>query len=483
MRITNKEKGKKLKKKWKVRNGMQFRLYLIFVVLIIAVIAATAIVQIIFTKKQMQENTKYQLQNIARNISATYGTNAYVSAIRATINSKQYVVRTMTEEGEILMDTNKLSLYIQWPDIEITVEDIQGELENSDGYFYLERRDSEDITWIVYGQVVAKWDGTREVLLVAQNTLSEIDRMKDQIRLMLVVIAITMLVCFMVSWILAKKYLEPIKRITENARELAAGDYSVHFPKDSYIELNDLSETLDLAVDQFANYEQLRRDMIANLSHDMRTPLTMIKAYAEMIQTISGDNPAKREQHLQVIISQADKLSEFVNASLDLSKLQANAVPLDYSVFALERLVKHTMEEMQLLDQMPHVYRTTVDEDCMVRADLKRIKQILQNLISNSQKYGGTIIEAQVKRGKDGIFMEIADNGAGIPKDRLHDIWNKYYRINSYQEDTASAGVGLSIVKEIADLHHLKYGVESDEGEGVRFWFLFPEYVERSENR
>ncbi len=478
MQITNKEKDFKLKKIWKARNGMQFRLFLIFIALIIAVIAVTGVIQILFTKRQMRENTKYQLQNIARNISATYGTNAYVSAIRATINSNQYVVRTMTQDGEILLDTNTLSLYIQWPDIEITTADILKELEQSDGYFYLERKDSEDITWIVYGQVVAKWNGTREILLVAQNTLSEVDRMKAQLEIMIFVMAVTLLICFYVCWILTKTYLKPIKRITENARELASGDYSVHFPKDSYIELNDLSETLDLAVDQFANYEQLRRDMIANLSHDMRTPLTLIKAYAEMIQTISGDNPAKREQHLQVIISQADKLSEFVNASLDLAKLQANASPLDLSVFALERLVKHTMEEMQLLDRESHVYRTDADEDCMVKADINRIKQILQNLIGNSQKYGGTIIEARVRRCREGIRMEIADNGSGIPKDKLHNIWTKYYRINPYQEDTASAGVGLSIVKEIADLHHLKYGVESGEEAGVRFWFLFPEYKE-----
>lgn len=460
------------------RNGMQFRLYLIFLGLVIGIMVVMVIVQIIYTKNQMRENTKYQLQNIARNISATYGTNAYDSSIRATINSNQYVVRTMTEKGDILLDTNKLSLYIHWPDIDISIAEIRQELDHSDGYFYLERVDSEDITWIIYGQVVARWDGTREILLVAQNTLSEVQRMREQIKIMLFVLVIVLALCFFVCWFLSKSYLRPIRRITENARELAAGDYSVHFPKDSYTELNDLSETLDLAVDQFANYEQLRRDMIANLSHDMRTPLTMIKAYAEMIQTISGENPQKRDQHLDVIISQADKLSEFVNASLDLAKLQANAMPLDRTVFTLGRLVKYTMEEMQLLDKTIHVYRTHADENCKVYADVKRIKQMLQNLISNSQKYGGDVIEARVTRSREGIRMEIGDNGEGIPKDKLHDIWTKYYRINPYQEDTASAGVGLSIVKEIAELHQLKYGVESDEGAGVRFWFVFPEYVE-----
>lgn len=456
------------------KNGMQFRLYLIFIGLVFAITVVIGMVQIVSTKRQMRENTEYQLQNIARNISATYGTNAYLSSIRSTINSSIYVVRTMTEDGEILIDTNELSYIIQWPEIDLNAADIRTALELSEGYFYLDRTDSEDVNWIVYGQVLAKWDDTREILLVAQNTQSEVQRMWQQIRMLLLVMAIVLTICFYVCWILTKSYLKPIRMITENARELAEGDYSVHFPRDTYNELNDLSETLDLAADQFANYEQMRREMIANLSHDMRTPLTMIKAYAEMIQTISGDNQEKRNHHLDVIISQTDKLSEFVSATLDLAKLQANAVPLDCSEFSLGRMVRHTMEEMQLLDEKAHVYQIDTDETCRVCADINRIKQLLQNLIRNSQKYGGNTITAVVKRTKDGVYMEIGDNGDGIPRDKLHDIWTKYYRINPYQEDTASAGVGLSIVKEIAERHELKYGVESGTGDGIRFWFVFP---------
>ena len=466
--------GAKHKKIGIDRKGLLFRLYIIFVVFALTIVVVIGITQLVTTQKQARVQTKQQLQRTARNISSTYGTDAYEKAIRSVLYSRDYIVRTMTEDGIILIDTDEISWYIRWPEIAFELEDILEMLDHSDGYIYLEERDSENKEWIVYGQVVASWDGTRELLFIATDTSLEQAAIRSTMLRFLFIAGIVGVLSFVICWFIAKIYLKPIHDITDRAEALSKGDYSVQFPKESYTEMNTLSDTLERAVEQLADYEQIRRDMIANLSHDMRTPLTMIKAYAEMIQTISGDNPEKRNAHLDVIISQADKLSAFVSGSLDLGRLQSKTVQLEYRRFPLDRFVDSHMKGLIEVDGGQHEFVLNLEPDCYIRADIERIGQIVTNLVNNSMKYGGDRIDVNVKRNKDVVRMEIIDYGEGIPEEKLHHVWTKYYRVNPYGKDSGSAGLGLSIVKEIADLHGLNYGTESLPEYGAYFWFEFP---------
>lgn len=456
------------------RRGLHFRLYAIFVLFTAAIIVLIGFVQFFAIKKQTREDTRSGLQRAARNISAAYGTNAYLSTIRSVIYSEEYVVRAVMENGEILVDTDELSVYIRWPDISLDISEIQKMLDDSEGYFYIEEKDSANVTWIVYGQVVASWNGEREILLVTTDTSLEKEQIRNLMTLFLKTAAIGMLIAFFVCWFAAKTYLKPIKEITGRAKLLSNGDYSVSFPRGSYTEIDMLSETLDLAVDQFANYEQMRRDMIANVSHDMRTPLTMIKAYAEMIENISGDNPEKRKEHLDVIISQTDKLSEFVSASLYLGKLQSGTVELHCRVFSLDEHVKAIVAQIEALDNGKHKFCVEAEPHSIVKADAGRIEQIIINLVNNSMKYGGDTITVRVRHICEKVRMEIIDNGSGIPEDKIHMVWTRYFCINPNDKDAGNTGVGLSIVKEIADLHGMEYGVESPDRAGTRFWFDLP---------
>lgn len=461
------------------RKGLLFRLYLILVIFALAIVVVIGMTQLFAVKKQARQDTKQQLQRTARNISSTYGTDAYEKAIRSVLYSRDYIVRTMTEDGEILIDTNEISWYIRWPEIEFELEEILDSLDHSEGYIYLEERDSSNKEWIIYGQVVASWDGTRELLFIATDSSSEKQTVNNAMFRFLMIAVIVVIISFAVCWFIAKYYLRPVHDITDRAKALSQGDYSVHFPKESYTEMNTLSETLEGAVEQLANYEQIRRDMIANLSHDMRTPLTMIKAYAEMIQTISGDDPEKRNAHLEVIISQSDKLSAFVSGSLDLGRLQSKTVELNYRRFALNQFVESQVKGLIEIDKGQHKFILNLEPECYVYADLERIGQVVTNLVNNSMKYGGDRIDINVKRIKDSVRLEIIDYGEGIPEEKLQYVWTKYYRVNPYGKDAGSAGLGLSIVKEIADLHGLRYGAESPPDCGAYFWFEFS-YCEQS---
>lgn len=458
----------------KKQKGMQFRLYLMFVLLSVIIVALIGVIQVIAVRRQARQDTVDSLAETARNISSTYGTSAFRNAISSVIYQGEYRVRVMKESGEMLIDTSDLSVYLKWPEIQIDVSEMVDCLNHSEGSFYLTREDTEGLTWIVYGQVVAKWDDVREILLITKSTQTEVQKVRQQIFLMVSVAGVSLLASFLLSWYLAKSYLKPIREITGCAEQLVKENYDIPFPSSEYAEIATLSDTLKLAADSMVNYEKNRRDMIANVSHDMRTPLTMIKAYAEMIKTISGDNPEKRGQHLDIIIAQADHLSEFVNQTLELSQLQSRTLKLKKTVFSMADLLQSVCANLQAVDQGKHEFRLFLEPDTRVSADVNRVEQMIQNLVNNSLKYGGRIIDLKAGRVQESVRLEIIDYGEGIPKEKLPYIWTKYYRIKPYGKENDSAGVGLSIVKEIAEMHEISYGVESDVNQGVHFWFDFP---------
>lgn len=462
------------KKIWVDRKGLQYRLYLMFIIFAVLIVVLTGVIQIIGVKRQARQDTLESLEKTARNISSAYGTSAFRNTISSVIYQGEYRVRVIRENGEILIDISDLSVYLGWPEIEVTTDEIVERLDQSQGSFYLSREDTAGVTWIVYGQMVASWDDVREILLIAKNIQEEMRMIRQQVFMLLIVAGGSLLVSFLLSWYLAKSFLKPIREITDCAELLAKEQYNIEFPRSGYTEIATLSDTLKLAADAMVNYEKNRRDMIANVSHDMRTPLTIIKAYAEMIRTISGDDPEKRKQHLDVIISQSDSLSEFVNQTLELSRLQSRTLELDREIFSLSELIRSVCAHFRAIDQGKHEFRLFLDHDTTVWADPGRVEQIVQNLVNNSLKYGGDVIDLKVHRSQEAVRLEIADYGEGIPREKLPYVWTKYYRANPYGRENGNAGVGLSIVKEIADMHGIAYGVDSDISQGARFWFDFP---------
>ena len=142
-----------------------------------------------------------------------------------------------------------------------------------------------------------------------------------------------MILTIFMSALFSYKISDPIIRINKSAKELPQGKFNADIEKYDYAEIKQLARTLTSASKEIAKSDDLRRELMANISHDLRTPLTMIKAYAEMIRDLSGDNPEKRERHLKVIIDETDRLSSLVTDILDLSKLQAGVTEMHLETF------------------------------------------------------------------------------------------------------------------------------------------------------
>ena len=273
----------------------------------------------------------------------------------------------------------------------------------------------------------------------------------------------------------ANRVSRPIKAITRSAAEMGRGHYGVQFKGGTYTEINDLASTLTHASRELEKTDMYQKDLIANVSHDLRTPLTMIKSYAEMIRDLSGDNPQKREAHLSVIIEETDRLNTLVTDMLNMSRLQNRTITLDCQDFNLKEAVETILPSYDLLCEQEGYHIVFNSTDAMpVNGDQDKIKQVLSNLINNAVKYCGEDKEiiVNIKRAGKKARCEVIDHGPGIAPDELSRVWERYYKSSTHHvRQVEGSGLGLSIVKEILNLHKADYGVNSKLGKGSMFWF------------
>lgn len=274
---------------------------------------------------------------------------------------------------------------------------------------------------------------------------------------------------------LASRISKPIKNITHSAAEMGKGHYGIKFKGGHYTEITDLANTLTNASRELEKTDMYQKDLIANVSHDLRTPLTMIKSYAEMIRDISGNNPTKRDAHLSVIIDEADRLNILVNDMLNLSRMQNRSISIERANFDLKATAESLLASYDLLaEQEGYKFRFNCQSPMIVNGDEARIKQVLSNLITNAVKYCGEdmVIIINLKKSGRKVRCEVIDHGAGIAADEINHVWERYYKSSTHHvRPTDGSGLGLSIVKEILTLHKANYGVNSKIGKGSTFWF------------
>ena len=265
------------------------------------------------------------------------------------------------------------------------------------------------------------------------------------------------------------------KKSYEKARKLANGNYDPEFDNNSNIyEIDELANTLNYAKQELAQTDELRRDLLANVSHDLKTPLTMIKGYAEMIRDLNSENIEKRNDNLNVIIEESERLNILVEDLLTLSKIQANKDSIIKEKFDLIELINNIVKRYTIYkDTEGYIFEINSPKEIIINADKKKIEQVIYNLINNAINYTGSdnkiIINVILD---DKVRVEIKDTGHGISKDDLPHIWEKYYHSKKkHKRNVIGTGIGLSIVKTILESHGFKYGVESKRNKGTTFYF------------
>lgn len=282
----------------------------------------------------------------------------------------------------------------------------------------------------------------------------------------------------MISYFISRLISNPIIKMNKKASMMANGRYDIKFEGSEIEEINELSETLNYACAELNKTELIRRELMANVSHDLKTPLTMIKAYAELIKDVTYKNKEKMEENLNVIIEETDRLNLLVNDILELSSIQSDVNKLDIERFNINELILSIINRYDIWvtkEKYSIIYKNK--KDIIINGDKKRIEQVIYNLINNAINYTGEdkkVIINLIEK-KDKIKIEIKDTGKGIKKEEIKYIWDKYYKVDkTYSRVQKGTGIGLSIVKNILIKHNFNYGVESKQNKGTTFYFEIP---------
>lgn len=312
--------------------------------------------------------------------------------------------------------------------------------------------------------------------IILNTNLEDVDSTTSVLKSQLIYITlIVILLAIVVSIIISKTINKPIIKITKEAKKLANGNRELNIPESNIKEIDDLRDSLIYVNHEINKTDELRRDLLANVSHDLKTPLTMIKAYAEMIRDINKDDEEKRNENLNIIIDETDRLTILVNDILNLSKLEANKETLDISEFDLVELVNNIIKKYNIIKETENYnFILNMPKKAIVKGDINKISQVIYNLVNNAINYTGDdlTVTIEVKEKKKTYLVNIKDTGKGIKEEELNIIWDKYYKNEkNHKRNKVGTGVGLSIVKNILDKHKCKYGVTSEIGKGTTFYF------------
>lgn len=463
------------------RKSLKFKIWLYFVLFAALLMVILWFLQIFFLDTYYEEMKISQTRKIANSIIDHYGNDdGLVKYISALSYKNDMFIHIESSDGGIIFSPSQILDRPSSPSgdfyfMEMAVlKDNLIQSNKQDISILLSDRGRKDKT-LAYGAYLDDTKG-HEVILYIFSPLfpvqSTVEILSNQLKY---VTLISLGLAFALSLLISSRVSKPIVNITKSASKLAEGNYEVHFEGGRYSEIAQLADTLNYTSRELAKTDNLQKDLIANVSHDLRTPLTMVKSYAEMIRDLSGNNPEKRTAHLQVIIDEADRLNLLVADLLTLSKMQSGVDVLNITKFCLRDSILSILNSYRLFEEEENYNFTyQCDPNIIVTGDEARIKQVLSNLVNNAVRYSGEDknISITVTEKGDSIRCEVSDMGQGIPKEDLEHIWERYYKSSSnHSRNTMGTGLGLSIVKEILLLHKASFGVTSKLNEGSTFWF------------
>lgn len=435
-------------------------------------------VQVLFLNTFYQSMKETTTKNVMRHIESAYEKNDTEDFINAVsdlaANNDLFIYVTYADGTPFLIDNTEASSGKHAIDIQQVYSTMIKENKTSVSLIINDHM-SNDRQTLACGQILTS-DHHPSLIAYVISPLwpmrSTIEILQKQL---LGVTGLSFLLALALALYLSNRISSPIRSITTSANKLAQGEYGIVFQGGHYTELSELADTLTHASIELEKSTSLQKDLIANVSHDLKTPLTMVKSYAEMIRDLSGDNPEKREKHLEVIIEEADRLNLLVNDMLTLSRMQSGAIIIERTDFDIcSQLNSILMSYKLLMEEDGYTLNYDGPQELMVNGDPARIKQVFANLINNAVKFCGdekTVNVTIQKKGRTAL-CQIQDHGPGISVEDLPHIWERYYKSSSNMVRTKTGtGLGLSIVKEILSLHKMNYGVDSTPGEGTTFWF------------
>lgn len=300
------------------------------------------------------------------------------------------------------------------------------------------------------------------------------------VRTIILILIISALVGLLAIWVITQR----LTKLINGIRKFQQGDLSTRIKASNRDEFdsialvfNEMAATIEQNIEELKGIDAFRKELIGNVSHDLRTPIASIQGYAEtLLLKRDALDDTQKEDYLNIIYKSCEKLKVQVNELFELSKLESKQVKLHAEPFSIAELVHDVAGKYRIISQKKGIsINTIVSKDIpVVKADISLIDRVLQNLIDNALRFckeGDYINISVVSETPDQVSVQIADSGAGISKEALKNIFERFYTGSG---ESASTGLGLAIVKKIIDLHDSEIEVNSKPGKGTVFRFYLP---------
>lgn len=365
-------------------------------------------------------------------------------------------------------------------------------LEQADGYVVRESRDY--LTQEDYIEVIGTLDSGEPFIM--RTAVESIRESVDLSNRFIAYISISgILVSSLLIWWLSRRISRPMMELAELSRRMAELDFNAKFTssQDNEIGLlgrhmNQLSETLEQTISELktANNElqrdiehktqidEMRKEFLSNVSHELKTPIALIQGYAEGLKECINDDPESRDFYCEVIMDEAGKMNAMVKNLLSLNQLESGGDVTTMERFDLTDLVRNVLNSVGILLEQKEIRLIFSEEDSMyVWADELKVEQVVTNYISNAINHcdGDRIIEVKMEKHGDSVRVSVFNTGNPIPESDLDKIWLKFYKVDKARtREYGGSGIGLSIVKAVMDAMNKDYGVKNYDN-GVEFWF------------
>ena len=279
------------------------------------------------------------------------------------------------------------------------------------------------------------------------------------------------------AWLFSEWFTKPLRQLSSAARQMALGNYAVQVDNRRNDELGDLARDFNHMAEEVQHAVQMQRDLLANVSHDLRTPLTLIKGYAETVRDLTGDDKAHRDEQMNIIVDEADRLTALVSSVMELSKVTSGTYKCERVHFDMGQLCDEVSERYdavcaqngwQLKLELP-------EEELPVYADPDMMQRALHNLLGNAMHHIGKdgIFVLRAFRCSEGVRVEVEDHGPGIAAADLPYIFDRYYRARQDSGRTGT-GLGLSIAREIVLRHKGTLRLAAHQGPGTTVRLTLP---------
>lgn len=279
-----------------------------------------------------------------------------------------------------------------------------------------------------------------------------------------------------VSYLTAKYVALPLMQMNRAAKVIANGNFEERVIVSNKDELGELAESFNHMAESLQAHEKVQKDFIANISHDLRSPLTSMQGF--LTAMLDGTvPPEKQEKYLKIVLEETQRLSRMTQGIVELSRAQSSAILLDESDFDINNLIRMNIEmlEPQLTEKNVHIHAIYAEEKTLVHGDMDKISRVLQNLLGNASKFSpeNSIIEVETTlKEKKKVLISVKDEGPGISAEDQKYVFDRFYKTDTTRnKDKTGSGIGLAIVREFLQAHGETITVKSEEGEGATFAF------------